>query len=232
MPRTTQTKKNRPTRDSALTRTTILDSAERIFAHKGLRGTRTEDIAAMSGVTKAMIHYYFSTKEKLYQAVLKRVFQERVDGMDFASLRTLPAVSALKVFAERLLAQMCRKPHLGPLFALENAQNDGTYYQRSGGELYRVLTEILERGLAEGSFRKLDPRHTAINIMGACVHHFNVAANVQILWPRYKGGQQALMQEHARAAVEFITAAIVLDGADDRRTRSIRRKVPDTQTLM
>jgi len=123
-------------RDSVATRSAILDSAEKIFARDGLRSTRTEEIAAGSGVTKAMIHYYFDTKEALYQAVLDRVFQDREQGMDFNSLRRLPPVDALQAFVERLLQQMVAKPHLGPLFALENIQNDGAFYSRNGGKLF------------------------------------------------------------------------------------------------
>jgi TetR/AcrR family transcriptional regulator len=206
--RTTAAKKRDRVRDGIATRATILDVAERVFAQNGLRGTRTEDIAADSGVTKAMIHYYFDTKEKLYQAVLDRVFQEREDGMELDSLRHMPPLPALREFATRFLEQMCRKPHLGPLFALENAQNEGAYYTRSGGDVYRVLTKIVERGVADGTFRKLDPRHAAINILGACVHYFNVSDNVSVLWPKERPRDPKLMQGHARRSLEFILAAV------------------------
>ncbi len=224
MPQTSRSSQRRRTRDSAATRAAILDAAEWIFAHKGLRATRTEDIAAASGVTKAMIHYYFTTKENLYQAVLDRVFRERVEGMDFASLQRLPPVAALEAFAERLLDQMCRKPHLGPLFALENAQNDGAYYNRSGGEIYRVLTEIVARGVADGSFRKIEPRHAAIDIMGACVHYFNVSANVRTLWPEQFHHDDRLMREHARSAVAFIANALCAPRPIERTTRAFGGK--------
>jgi TetR/AcrR family transcriptional regulator len=202
----------RRTRDRAVTSGTILDVAERMFAQRGLRAVRAEDIAAESGVTKAMIYYYFGTKENLYQAVLDRVFRERVVGMDLKSLERMPPGIALRTFTERLLAQMCRKPHLGPLFALENAQNAGAYYARSGGDVYRVLTNIVVRGVEDGSFRKLDPRHAAINIMGACVHYFNVSANVSMLWPRGHDRTPKLMRDHAELAVEFVMKAVLAPG--------------------
>ncbi len=62
----------RTVRNPEATKTQILDAAEEEFARYGLAGARTEPIAANTGVTKAMIHYYFGTKEELYQAVLKR----------------------------------------------------------------------------------------------------------------------------------------------------------------
>lgn len=206
----------RAVRDSVATRTAILDSAEKIFARDGLRSTRTEEIAAGSGVTKAMIHYYFDTKEALYQAVLDRVFQEREQGMDFSSLRTLPPVEALNAFLERLFQQMVAKPHLGPLFALENIQNDGAFYTRSGGMIYRTLADIITRGVADGAFRPQDPGHAAVNIMGACVHFFNVSSNIRTLWPTDKVDATASMVNHWRAVVDFVMCAVLAPTTDAR----------------
>ncbi|MDX3907306.1 MAG: TetR/AcrR family transcriptional regulator [Pigmentiphaga sp.] len=206
----------RAPRDSVATRTAILDSAEKIFARDGLRSTRTEEIAAGSGVTKAMIHYYFDTKEALYQAVLDRVFKEREEGMDFGSLRQLPPAEALRAFVERLLQQMVAKPHLGPLFALENIQNDGAFYNRNGGKVYRTLADIIERGVADGSFRPQDPGHAAVNIMGACVHFFNVSSNIRTLWPKGKAGAAASMNNHWLAVVEFVMHAVLAPSATGR----------------
>jgi TetR/AcrR family transcriptional regulator len=56
---------------SAETRARVLDAALAAFAVNGLAGARTEDIAAAAGVNKALIYYYFDSKEKLYQAALE-----------------------------------------------------------------------------------------------------------------------------------------------------------------
>jgi len=58
---------------SAETRGRILDAALSEFAGNGLAGARTEHIAAAAGVNKALIYYYFESKEKLYSAALEMV---------------------------------------------------------------------------------------------------------------------------------------------------------------
>lgn len=52
----------------------ILEAAIKEFSLKGFDGARTAAIAAEAGVTHAMLHYYFRTKEKLFQ----RIFQEKM----------------------------------------------------------------------------------------------------------------------------------------------------------
>ena len=48
----------------------ILEAAEREFIVKGFAGARTTSIAEAAGVTHAMLHYYFRTKEQLFERIL------------------------------------------------------------------------------------------------------------------------------------------------------------------
>lgn len=49
----------------------ILEAAEREFMSKGYDGAKTQSIAQEAGVTHAMLHYYFRTKENLFNMVFK-----------------------------------------------------------------------------------------------------------------------------------------------------------------
>src|SRR3977135_3866144 len=56
------------------TRAAILKAALEEFAHEGVAGARTDEIARSAGVNKALIYYYFKDKEGLYAAALEQVF--------------------------------------------------------------------------------------------------------------------------------------------------------------
>src|ERR1035438_7531682 len=62
------------------TRTAILRAAMAEFAAFGEVGARTDAIARAAGVNKALLHYYFGSKEGLYSAVLDQVFTGLVEG--------------------------------------------------------------------------------------------------------------------------------------------------------
>jgi TetR/AcrR family transcriptional regulator len=53
------------------TKEKILAAAEKVFHANGFKGTRTTQIAEVAGISRTMLHYYFSTKEDLFQEVLK-----------------------------------------------------------------------------------------------------------------------------------------------------------------
>src|SRR5712692_3361985 len=60
----------------ARTRTAIMHAAERIFADAGYGGARTDAIAAQAGVNKALLYYYFKSKDELYRAILEDHLKE------------------------------------------------------------------------------------------------------------------------------------------------------------
>src|SRR5438270_9974664 len=63
------------------TRAEILAAAIHEFASEGVAGARTDSIAQAAGVNKALLYYYFSDKEALYEAVLDAVFSGLVSGL-------------------------------------------------------------------------------------------------------------------------------------------------------
>ena len=72
----------RAKRDVDRTRKLILDAAIHEFARMGLQGARVDNIAAKAGVNKAMIYYFFESKEELYLAALEKLFEEKTRGVD------------------------------------------------------------------------------------------------------------------------------------------------------
>ena len=76
------------------TQSKILIAAEAVFHENGFKGARTTLIAERAGISRTMLHYYFRTKEELFQEVLKQSFghfirftqQLFVEGLDLKSL--------------------------------------------------------------------------------------------------------------------------------------------------
>ena len=62
--------------------TRILDAAEQAFADSGFAGARVNAIAKAADINKAMLYYYFDSKEGLHDAVMERVFGQVVDVLE------------------------------------------------------------------------------------------------------------------------------------------------------
>lgn len=194
-------------RDPEITRSQILAAAEEEFARHGFKASRTEAIAARTGVTKAMIYYYFQSKEGLYRVVLERCATTILPALEQMNLEQLPPQQALEQFVRQLLLHTSNNPNLPQIMFLEAIQNKGKYY-RDTANLSSKLIAILERGIAAGSFRPLDSRHTAVNILGICVFYFGALDNIKHLWPSKQMLSQEMLEQHSQEALNFILAGV------------------------
>jgi TetR/AcrR family transcriptional regulator len=203
------TKSTNPSRNSEATRNQLLDAAEAEFAVTGLIAARMDAIAAQTGVTKATIYYYFSSKEELYRAVLGRCWVEAMEMMEQLQLDCLPPDAALARLLEQLLCCMTENPRIGSILSLEAIQNQGKYYPKQLGDLlYGTIVEILERGMITGAFRQLEPRHTAVNIVGTCTFYFTAQENLKYMWPGKRLLGKELLQRHTQESIDLIMAGV------------------------
>ncbi|AHI25540.1 transcriptional regulator TetR [Komagataeibacter xylinus E25] len=140
----------------------ILDAAEKVFAARGLSGTRVSDIAAASNLPKANIHYYFRTKEDLYRATLQRLLEDWLgDASKWLSAERSPR-EGLEGFIRSKMAFSRLRPEASRLFAHEILSG--------GHHVHGFLVDTLRRHVerrrdvfaawhAAGLIRAVDPTH-------------------------------------------------------------------------
>jgi TetR/AcrR family transcriptional regulator len=204
-----QTKKSRQIRDAEATQAQILDAAEQEFSRYGLAGTRIDAIAAQTGVVKAMIYYYFESKEGLYQAVMQRIAAELDMAFQELAPEDLPVEDLLKAAIRAGIAYSAAYPHRGMLWFYEALQNQGQYGQMSGWQKsFWNMTTILERGMAAGVFRSLDPFLTTINILGVCTFYFNAHENLKYLDPNRQLLSAEMIEQQTQEAIRLILAGV------------------------
>lgn len=196
-------------RDAEATKAAILNAAEIEFGRAGLSGARTEMIAARSAVTRAMIHYYYATKEQLYRAVLERAFSQQIRTLQKVDIHGEDIAEVLKSFIRELTQAQRNNVHLSSILLFEGIQNEGKYYKEIAfAALYEPLCKILERGMDEGRFRRADPQHTAVTIAGATLFYFCARKNLQHL---FNSEREMLSEDMLNAHTESVIA-IVLPG--------------------
>jgi TetR/AcrR family transcriptional regulator len=203
----TQTRDARP-RNSAETRASILEAAGRIFAEAGLAGARIDAIAAAADINKAMLYYYFKSKDGLYRAVLERNAEEfhRL-GNEVLSGQG-PAGTVLLRYVSNHFSFIGARPYYARLFQRLIMAGDRTVeriVKKHFVPLSRKLIALIERGVQSGEFRNLDARHTAISLMALTVFYFNAGpmarwiGNVDV----YDPAEQAHRKEEVLKFIRF-----------------------------
>lgn len=169
---------------SGRSRAAILRAAERIFAEQGLAGARTDAIARAAGVNKALLYYYFQSKDALYLAVLEHHMKEfnRL-GLEVLG-RDGPARARLLEYVSMHFDFTSNRPFFPRLFPRllisGTAPFEGLARQYTL-PVMRQLIRVIERGVRAGELRPVDSRQTALSLVGLTTHYFLTAPLVRNL---------------------------------------------------
>jgi AcrR family transcriptional regulator len=143
-----------------------------LFAERGLDGTKTEDIAAATGIPKATLYYYFEGKEQVLSFIfgvvldaVGRAVASAVDGPGDAPERMRRLIEAhLQVFADYPRASQALHFDLGRAARLPEVVD------RAENSFIEPVTRLIVDGMDAGCFRRaLQPPLTAVGIMGAII---------------------------------------------------------------
>jgi len=164
--------------NSAATREAILEAAERIFGDEGLEGARTDAIAKAAGVNKALLYYYFRSKEGLYRAVLEGYLAD----FNRQALEVLSSAGSARTLLQRYINLhfdfIGAHRHHGPLFQRILMADEKSWVRvarEQGLPRMKALLEVIERGMRTGEFRHMDSIHAAISMFSLIVFYFSSA---------------------------------------------------------
>lgn len=163
-------------RDPERTRRALLEAAERLFAERGLDGTRTDDIALDSGVNKAMISYHFGGKHGLYSAVLGGNMEPALERLATLMESPAPAPERLAEFIRIFGDLHIQKPRLSEMILREILAGGRNLDEEALPRFLRVfsvLSGILEQGRADRTLRDVPVIHAHLSIVGGLTFFFS-----------------------------------------------------------
>jgi AcrR family transcriptional regulator len=152
----------------------ILKAAIEEFAARGFKGASMDAIASRTHTTRALINYYFGSKEKLYVEVLEHAYAEIREAEARLEIEHLTPIEAIRRIAQFTFHYYVEHEHFVQLVVAEN-QARGRHLGKSVSmqALNRPIVDrlalVLERGQREGAFRPdADPVevHKAIAALG------------------------------------------------------------------
>ena len=101
----------------------ILEAARNIFIHKGYYGARMQEIADEAGINKALLHYYFRSKDRLFETIFQQSFSKFVPVIGGILAGSDPWQKKIGAFVENYLQLLYSNPYL-PQFILNEINRD------------------------------------------------------------------------------------------------------------
>lgn len=183
----------------------ILQAAEQIFLVGGYDGARMQEIADKAGINKAMLHYYFRSKDKLFERVFDEKIKDFFPKID-EQLESLPTfLDKLDMLLESYIGLMVQNPYI-PFFVMNtvNKVESEEFIKKLPLGLMQKLFMGYQKALAKKEIREVDIFQFMISILSMCAFPFVARPIMAYLNPRVKDDLENLMQERITELKKYI----------------------------
>lgn len=176
----------------------ILEAAESVFAEAGFNGATTAEIARRAGIPKANLHYYFKTKEELYQQVLTSIVSTWLHTADEITADADPA-KALAHYIAAKIDSAREQPLASRVFANEiihGAPHLEKFLSTDLRNWVDAKAKVIKGWIAAGKMREIDPRHLLFMIWASTQTYADFASQISAVL----GRDQLTPQEYEAVA--------------------------------
>lgn len=159
----------------------ILEAAKEVFIKKGMEGARMQEIADLAGINKALLHYYFRTKEKLFDTVFKLAFSYFVPKITDIMSSEKPLFEKIEVFVDSYISLLINHPYIPRFIINELSRNPDRVVEFidkiTGSSDYRnnlfsKLEIQIQKEIKEGKINFIEPKQLIINMIALCIFPF------------------------------------------------------------
>lgn len=188
----------------------LIDAALALFARQGMLDTSLAAIAREAGVTPAMVHYYFKTRDQLIDVLIdERFLPLRAALGDLFDQHRDDPVAALTALAQRFVTVGQRHPWFPPLWMREVISEGGVLRQRMheryGSQNQEKAYAAIARWQREGRLNPaLEPTLLFQSLMGLTLLPLATAR----MWRADPAKHHVGAEEIARHAVTLITQGV------------------------
>jgi AcrR family transcriptional regulator len=189
----------------------ILAAARQEFASRGFSGARVEAIARAAGCNKAMLFYYYSSKEALYRAVLEVALGEILAEIGRVVREGLTPEDFMERFPGIYIRFLARNPDLPRILVFDLIHNPENI-SRVMAEIFRDNTSFRARRLLEmiaswhgrGLISEDDPVHFMLNVISLSVFSFIGRPMVEAISGLKTGDDEEFLRTRIRSVVHIL----------------------------
>lgn len=204
----------RPGASDNQTRQKIFRAAADVFEEKGYTGARMQEIADRAGINKALLHYYFSSKEQLFMSVFQVLLKKMFEKIFSIFSEDISFKEKLKKFLDEHIEFMIRNPKL-PIFLLnELSRNQDLAEGLKEIVNYQQLRDLIytkhAKELKGYGIKKNDMPQLMVTVVSFSIFPFAARDMIKIMMPDLGDTKKfnTYMRERKSFASDFLMAAL------------------------
>ena len=159
----------------------ILDAAHVVFVRRGTAGARMQEIADEAKVNKALLHYYFRSKDRLSEAIFQRVARAVFGRINLILTSDTPLEDKVRAIVATYLDQLSETPY-APAYVIsevshhpERAEQFVQSVRQGGADpsaLFDILQVQIDAAVRAKTMRRISARQFFVNLVSVCIFPF------------------------------------------------------------
>lgn len=189
----------------------IFHAAEEVFHDRGYDGARMQEIADRAGINKAMLHYYYRSKDRLFQAVFRETLNRILPRVVEPLASDLPLGLKIRRFVETYIDQLHRNPKV-PGFIIHELNRHPERLQKVALEhvspVLPTVRKQIDEAVSEGRIKPIRAEDLICNLVSLCVFPFLARPVLQVVMGLTEQEYDDLLQDRKQTVTEFIFNAL------------------------
>lgn len=185
----------------------IAEAAREVFVEKGMAGARMQEIADKAGINKSLLHYYFRSKEKLFDFVFAKIMKKIGNMLGKVMEEGVSIEDKIKNFVDTYIDLLSKNPFLPNFIFGEITRNpDGLIKRFTNARIEPdLLLEPLQKHLNKEGYN-IHPHDFILNLLSMVI--FPVVARPIIERVLFKGDHNAYKQYLLTRKVSIVDFAM------------------------
>jgi AcrR family transcriptional regulator len=149
----------------------IRQKAKILFFQKGVLNATTQEIADEAGVNRALIHYYFRSREQLLDTLMEEIVSEKKSRVRPILTSTLPFREKIAAYIESILDHGMMYPYIENFIISEIARNPEKVKMLCFKDKLRsseLIKDQLNEEIEKGTIAPISPEHFMVNLSAMC----------------------------------------------------------------
>jgi Transcriptional regulator len=189
----------------------ILAAAKKIFVEKGLDGARMQEIADEAGISKALLHYYYRSKQQLFDGIYMQVFDEVIPRVFGILTSDMSIFDIIRKFFE-VHIEFLKKDTSTPMFVLKEVRRVPHLLEKilsvRNVDIRTVVNAKIADAVAKGEIRPIRGEELILNMMSLSIFQFAGAPIFKTIGKISDEDFDKLIEERKKTLAEFVINAI------------------------
>tara|TARA_R110002073_G_scaffold309932_3_gene480472 strand:- start:282 stop:893 length:612 start_codon:yes stop_codon:yes gene_type:complete len=189
----------------------ILEAAQKIFQAKGMDGARMQEIADKSSINKAMLHYYYRSKQLLFEAVFKKAFALLAPQLNAILNDDSSLEDKIKNFTQNYISFIIKHPYL-PNFIIQELNRNPNFIEKiKNNTAFPNIEKFklqVQNEVKNGTIISISAEQLFINILSLNIFPFVASPLIKAFANVNDKTYKTLLEDRKKEVSEFIINAI------------------------